>query len=134
MSEEFKHLFSPIKIGSMVAPNRITATGHVTNLDDPRTSLPTSRQLAYWEARARGGVGIIGTQVYCVHPSFLLGGQVPFRHPDFVPKFKEVVDILHGYGSVVTLQLDHMGGAGDLMPDPVPLWSASSVSSPLSWQ
>jgi len=134
MSEEFKHLFSSIKIGNMVAPNRILATGHATNLDDPRTSFPTPRQLAYWEARAKGGVGIIGTQVYCVHPSFLLGGQVPFRHPDFVPKFKEVVDILHGYGSMVTLQLDHMGGAGDLMPDPVPLWSASSVSSPLSWQ
>jgi 2,4-dienoyl-CoA reductase-like NADH-dependent reductase (Old Yellow Enzyme family)/thioredoxin reductase len=134
MAEQFKHLFSPIKVGSMVAPNRITATGHVMNLDDPRTSLPTSRQLAYWAARARGGVGIIGTQVYCVHPSFLLGGQVPFRNPDFVPKFKEIVDILHGYGSVVTLQLDHMGNASELMPEPTPLWSASSVPGPLSWQ
>ena len=134
MAEQFKHLFSSIKVGTMVAPNRILATGHITYLDDLRNNLPTSRQIAYWEARARGGVGIIGTQAYAVHPSFTVGSQVPFRHPDFVPRFKEVVDILHGYGSMVTLQLDHMGGSAALMPDPAPLWSASPVPGPLSWQ
>jgi 2,4-dienoyl-CoA reductase-like NADH-dependent reductase (Old Yellow Enzyme family)/thioredoxin reductase len=134
MTEQFKHLFTPIKIGTMAAPNRITATGHITGLYDPITNLPTPAQIAYWEARAKGGVGIIGTQAYVVHPSFLFGGFVPFRLPEFVSKFKEVVNILHSYGSVVTLQLDHMGGTAPIMPDPVPAWSASSVASPMSWQ
>ena len=56
-----KHLFSPITIRGKTIKNRIMSTGHDTTI--PTDSLPNDRLVAYHQARAEGGVGLIIVQV-----------------------------------------------------------------------
>ena len=64
---QFPHLFSPIGIRGREIKNRIFMPGHKTGLsEDGRIG---DALLAYHEARMRGGVGMIMTEVHCVHPT-----------------------------------------------------------------
>ena len=53
----FPHLFSPITIGSVTIRNRILSSGHDTVM--AVGGLITDQLIAYQEARARGGAGLI---------------------------------------------------------------------------
>ncbi len=55
---ELKKLFTPIDIGAMRSKNRLAMSPMATNYADKR-GLITSRQIAYYAERARGGVGIV---------------------------------------------------------------------------
>ena len=59
---EFPLLFSPLQIGSFTVRNRITSTPHHTLFTDP-DGLPGPREIAYWVAKARGGIGLIGSSI-----------------------------------------------------------------------
>ena len=66
--------------GRSSSPNRIVSTAHQTTL--VHDHLPTDDFVAYHEARARGGVGLIVLEATAVHPSGLLtshtlGGYLP---------------------------------------------------------
>ena len=63
-------LFSPLRVGPVELPNRIVSTAHQTTLVHER--LPTDDFVAYHEARARGGTGLIVLEATAVHPSGLL--------------------------------------------------------------
>ena len=52
---QFPHLFSPLEIGRVTVPNRISFSAHLTNL--AAEGLPTERLKDYLTARARGGRG-----------------------------------------------------------------------------
>jgi 2,4-dienoyl-CoA reductase-like NADH-dependent reductase (Old Yellow Enzyme family) len=52
-----KRLFSPLRIGQVELSNRIVSTAHQTTL--VHESVPTDDFVAYHEARARGGTGLI---------------------------------------------------------------------------
>ena len=58
-------LFSPGRIGSLTIPNRIAMTAASASLSQPDGTM-TEDMLAYYEARARGGVGLIITEMVCV--------------------------------------------------------------------
>ncbi|MBM3827820.1 MAG: 2,4-dienoyl-CoA reductase, partial [Actinobacteria bacterium] len=57
-----------LTIGGRTAPSRIMFGPHVTNLGDDDRSL-TSRHVAYYERRARGGCGVIVVEGASVHTS-----------------------------------------------------------------
>ena len=63
----FPHLFSPIRIGGATIRNRILSSGHDTVM--AVGGLVTDQLIAYQEARARGGAGLIVIQVAGVHPT-----------------------------------------------------------------
>jgi 2,4-dienoyl-CoA reductase-like NADH-dependent reductase (Old Yellow Enzyme family) len=64
---EFKYLFSPLKIGSVVVSNRVHLAAHLTNFgEDHRIS---ERHIYYYRERARGGCGLITTEELTVHPT-----------------------------------------------------------------
>ncbi|MBO9629929.1 MAG: hypothetical protein J7516_10895, partial [Shinella sp.] len=65
MPSAFPHLFQPLKIRGVVLKNRIMSTGHDTTL--PTDGLVNEALLAYHAARAKGGVGLIVSQVAGVH-------------------------------------------------------------------
>ena len=66
MSETpFAHLFSPLTVGGVRLKNRIFSTGHDTCL--AHDYLPSPELVAYHEARAAGGAGLIISQVAGVH-------------------------------------------------------------------
>ena len=64
--DNFPHLFSPFQINKLKLKNRIISTGHETHLNDG--GLIGDRMVAYHEARAKGGAGLIMTEVALVHP------------------------------------------------------------------
>ena len=63
---EFKYLFSPLKIGATVVPNRIHFAAHMTNY--AVDNLISDRHIYYYGERAKGGVGLITTEEMGVHP------------------------------------------------------------------
>ena len=61
----FPGLFSPLEIRGKVIKNRILSTGHDTTM--PTDAAVNDALIAYHEARAKGGAGLIITQVAGVH-------------------------------------------------------------------
>ena len=54
---QFARLFSPLHLRGQEIKNRILSTGHQTYLVE--NCLPSPGLIAYHEARARGGAGLI---------------------------------------------------------------------------
>jgi len=69
---EYRYLFSPLKLGSVVVPNRINFAAHLTNLS--RDHQISEEHIYYYRERAKGGCGLITTEELTVHPSDLAYG------------------------------------------------------------
>ena len=68
MAHEFRHLFTPLRVGGLTLKNRIFSSGHAEAMAE--NGKPGPRLRAYHEAKARGGAAltIIGGST-SVHPS-----------------------------------------------------------------
>ena len=64
MNEYFPHLFEPIKIGKTTVKNRIFMPPISTNMADK--GYVTDALVEHYSARAKGGVGLIVTEVTTV--------------------------------------------------------------------
>ena len=102
-------LFSPIKIKSLALVNRAVMPPMGTNLGNPDGTV-SEANLAYIKRRARGGAGLIITEIASVHPS---GSAIPNElgaYDDrFIPGLKKIADAVHAAGNKVALQLHHAG-------------------------
>ncbi len=107
-SERFPHLFSPLTIRGVTFKNRILSTGHETALVD-RGRLGDAF-VAYHEARARGGAGLIISEVASVHPSgIFVRDPIPVFTDDCIPDYRRLAKVLHGHGAAFFAQLFHPG-------------------------
>lgn len=107
---KYKNLLSPGKIGSLELPNRLIQTAMGTNLaleggffgDD---------LIAYYEARAAGGVGLIITEAVAVGwpQGAALYNQVAISDDKYIPGLSRLTQAVHKQGSKMALQL-HFGG------------------------
>ncbi|WP_395016398.1 FAD-dependent oxidoreductase [Dongia sp.] len=103
-----QHLFSPLTIRGKTIKNRILSTGHDTTM--PTDSLPNDRLVAYHQARAEGGVGLIIVQVAGVHDSARYTTHVLMAtSDDCIPGYKKIADVCHANGTTVFGQLFHPG-------------------------
>ena len=68
MNEYFPHLFEPIKIGKTTVKNRIFMPPISTNMADK--GYVTDALVEHYSARAKGGVGLIVTEVTTVEPVY----------------------------------------------------------------
>ena len=103
-----KHLFSPITIRGKTIKNRIMSTGHDTTI--PTDSLPNDRLVAYHQARAEGGVGLIVLQVAGVHESARYTTHVLMAtEDDCIPGYRKIAEACHKHGTTVFGQLFHPG-------------------------
>ena len=110
MADRFPTLFSPLAVGPHKFRNRIFSTGHMTCLLDA-DRLPDERFVAYHEARARGGAGLIITEAARVHSS---GGR---RNLDAsgdacITSYRLAADAVHRHGCMIFGQLGHSGAYG----------------------
>jgi 2,4-dienoyl-CoA reductase-like NADH-dependent reductase (Old Yellow Enzyme family) len=101
-------LFSPLGLGSVTIPNRIVSTSHQTSL--VHDHLPTDDLIAYHEARARGGVGLICVEATAIHHTGLLtphtlGGYLP----EIVPAYRRLSSAVQQHGTRLVVQLFHGG-------------------------
>src|SRR5450830_167967 len=104
----FPHLFKSIQIGKRTIKNRIMSTGHDTTL--PTNGLVNDAYLAYQEARAKGGVGLIVLQVAAVHQSARYSSHVLMAtDDDCIEGYRKMAEVCHRHGAVVFSQLFHPG-------------------------
>ncbi len=102
-------LFSPIKIRSLELVNRVVMPPMGTNLGNP-DGIVSEANLAYLKRRARGGPGLIITEISSVHPSgSAIGNELGSYDDRFIPGLKKITDAVHAVGGKVALQLHHAG-------------------------
>ncbi|MDE0346632.1 MAG: oxidoreductase, partial [Boseongicola sp.] len=109
MSEQpFPNLFSPVDIGDLTLRNRIVSTGHETHLNE--RGLIGDSMIAYHEARARGGAGLIVTEVALVHASAVfVANPIRVDSDDCIPGYRRLAQAVHGHGCGLIAQLFHPG-------------------------
>lgn len=104
----FPHLFQPLTIRGTTIKNRIMSTGHDTCL--PHHGLVNDEYIAYQEARAKGGVGLIVTQVAGVHETARYTSHlIMATTDDCIPGYRKLADACHAHGATVVSQLFHPG-------------------------
>lgn len=107
MSAALARLFSPIELGSTRLKNRIVSTGHHTYLADRK---PGDELIAYHEARARGGVGLIVTEIVAVHASAGFSRQLlSFEAADSIDAYRRLAEACQRHGARIFAQLFHPG-------------------------
>ena len=108
MSKLFPHLFEPITLGSTTIRNRIVSSGHDTVLDDHGHI--GDDLVAYHEARAKGGAGLIVLQVSDVHETARYTSHVLMATDESsVPGYQAVAEAVHRHGATIFAQLFHPG-------------------------
>jgi 2,4-dienoyl-CoA reductase-like NADH-dependent reductase (Old Yellow Enzyme family)/thioredoxin reductase len=103
------HLFSSLKIKKMELANRIVMPPMGTNLGHPDGTV-SEANLAYMKRRARGGAGLIITEISAVHSNGMaINSELGSYHDRFIPGLKKLADVIHAAGSKVALQIHHAG-------------------------
>jgi 2,4-dienoyl-CoA reductase-like NADH-dependent reductase (Old Yellow Enzyme family)/thioredoxin reductase len=121
-----RNLLSPLRLGPAELPNRIVSTAHQTTLI--REHLPTDDFVAYHEARAAGGAGLIVLEAAAVHRSGLLTGKTLAIFDDVaVPALARVADAVHAHGTRLFVQLFHGGREQIMSPPRQPAVAPSAV-------
>ncbi|MGH3321224.1 MAG: mycofactocin system FadH/OYE family oxidoreductase 2 [Streptosporangiaceae bacterium] len=126
----YRFLFSPLRVGPVVARNRIVFSAHLTNYAED--GLPSAQHAAYYEARAAGGAGLIITEEHSTHPT-----DWPYEklihgfHPEVMPGYRRITEAVHRHDARIFAQLNHNGGQGSGMYSRLPAWAPSPVADPL---
>ena len=108
MDSQFKNLFSPIKVGPVLLPNRIVFAGHVNRFYPP-TEPPNERQLHYLLARAKGGVGMIMSGPHFPFPLSTTAPPTVYQSDDIIPVLRKFTDAFRQYPTKIFAQLNHWG-------------------------
>ncbi len=129
-TSRYRYLFTPLRIGPVVVPNRIVFSAHLTNYAED--GLPSEQHVAYYAARAAGGAGLIITEEHSTHPT-----DWPYEklihgfHPEVVPGYRRITDAVHQHGTPIFAQINHNGGQASSMFSRLPVWAPSPVADPL---
>lgn len=107
---EYQHLLKPGKIGGLTLRNRIIMAPMGSNYAE-KDGHCGERIQAYYEARAKGGVGLITMGVVSI--AFPAGTAEPYQvgisKDEFIPGLKALTDRVHAHGAKISLQLQHAG-------------------------
>lgn len=127
---EFKYLFSPLKIGSVVVPNRIHFAAHMTNFGEAQKI--SRSHIFYYRERAKGGCGLITTEELGVHPTdHPYDKLVDIFDPETIPGFRKLTRAIHDYDTKIFAQLNHNGMQGDGKTSRLPVWGPSAGKDPI---
>ena len=126
----YRYLFSPLRIGPVVARNRIVFSAHLTNYAED--GHPTEQHAAYYAARAAGGAGLVITEEHSTHPT-----DWPYEklihgfHPSVIPGYRRITEAVHAHGTPIFAQINHNGGQASSMYSRLPVWAPSAVPDPM---
>jgi 2,4-dienoyl-CoA reductase-like NADH-dependent reductase (Old Yellow Enzyme family) len=125
----FPNLFTPITLGPCEIKNRIVSTGHDTVLSSG--GQVNDRLVAYHNARAAGGCGLIVTQVAAVHPTaYYTPYLLVATDDDFIPGYRRLVEACHSHGCKVFSQIFHPGREVSASMDGSPALAFAPSASP----
>jgi len=106
---KFENLFKPLKIGKVEIKNRVVMPPMVMCYGGPNGEV-TDQVVAHYEARAKGGAGLIIVEATCVHPSGKgFEGGLSIHTDSHIPGFARLTDAVKKYGAKVALQIFHAG-------------------------
>ena len=109
---KFNNLFSPLVIRNLTIRNRIFSTGHMTRMTS--NGKPTEQMVAYHEARAQGGAGLIICEAARVHESALSDSPAVDASTDAcIAPYSKIAEVVHRHGCKVFGQVSHSGRAND---------------------
>ncbi len=126
--EKYTNIFSPGKIGSLTIKNRIKYAATETNFNYGNGYV-SDREVAYMEAQAKGGAGIVTTQgaypdAGCEGKGFR--GMMSISDDRFIPGLARIAKVIKENDALSCLQILHCGREGGvdldycLMPSIVP--------------
>jgi mycofactocin system FadH/OYE family oxidoreductase 2 len=131
MEDQFKFLFTPLKVGSVTISNRIFCPPHGTMM--PENNLPSERLAYYHAEKAKGGVGLIVTEGTLVHETGQANKDMIFGFDKrCVPGFKRIADMVHAHGTKIFGQLLHHGRQMESLHSRLPVWGPSPIPSPVT--
>jgi len=117
--KKYPHVFSPGKLGKLETKNRIKYASTETNFNY-RDGFVADKEVAYMEAQARGGAGMVTTQGAYTDPGAEGKGYVGMMgiwDDKYIPGLKKIADVIRKYDSVSVLQLMHCGRVGGVELD-----------------
>ena len=116
-----------MQIGTVTVPNRFVVPPMGNNLANTDGTL-SDRSLSYYQARAKGGFGLITIESTVVYREAKGGPRKPcLFSDDTVESFRRVADACHAYGAKVSIQLQHAGPEGNSALTGYPLKAASAM-------
>ncbi|MDD4080129.1 MAG: NAD(P)/FAD-dependent oxidoreductase [Eubacteriales bacterium] len=128
----YERLKSPLKIGKLTLPNRLAMTAMGINLGKPEGGV-TDDLIAFYQARAQGGVGLIITEVTRIEGGAGISDpcQMAAYRPGDILEIQRLVDAIHRWNSRLFVQLQHPGRAASSWVAGVQPVSSSAVASPM---
>lgn len=128
-----KMLNSPIQVGSATLKNRVVVPAHETNFGKLGDNLVNDQYIAYMERRARGGVGMVITEITGVHPSTQPLSGIMFAYDEkCIPRYEKLAEALHRHDCKAVVQLWHGGRQTHSGFNRLPVISPSAIPCPLN--
>jgi len=127
MASSLTHLFQPGRIGRLELPNRIVMAPMGSNFAEADGHCGERIQ-AYYEARAKGGAGLLIMGVGSI--AYPAGTAEPFQlgisRDDFIPGLAGVTERAHRHGAKIAIQLQHAGKTATRdLAEGRPIWAPS---------
>ncbi|MEC0184695.1 FAD-dependent oxidoreductase [Paenibacillus peoriae] len=128
----FKKIFEPIKIGELEIKNRLVVPAMVMNYCNS-DGTATERYIAYHEAKAKGGWGLIITEDYGIDEYAKGFRRIPGLWADFqIAGHKELTERVHKQGGKIAAQIYHAGRQTDSSITGVQPIAPSPINNPTS--
>jgi 2,4-dienoyl-CoA reductase-like NADH-dependent reductase (Old Yellow Enzyme family)/thioredoxin reductase len=107
---KYEKLFSPMNIGKMQVKNRIVMAPMLMGLGD-FDGKPTQMLVDYYEERAKGGAGLIVTEVTRVNDwhGATAFAQLAMSHDHHIEPMRKFAERIHSHGAKLAVQLHHPG-------------------------
>lgn len=101
------------KIGQLEIKNRMVMAAMGDLIANPDCTV-SDAAIAYYGARAKGGIGLIITGIVRVNDTDGAAGpnQLSLADDKYIPGFKTLVDEVHKYGAKIFPQIQHSGRQG----------------------
>ena len=114
MSEDPSHLFSPYRMRDITARNRLWIAPMCMYSVFAEDGVPTDWHLVHYAERAKGGAGLVFTEMTCVSPEGrITPGCTGLYRPEHEAAWKRIVDFVHTESDAkLAIQLGHSGPKG----------------------
>lgn len=107
----YPHLFAPLTLNRLVLRNRIVSTAHAEVHAEPG-GLPGDRYIAYYEEKARGGLGLAicgGSSPVSLDSPQGWWRSVNLTTDHVIEPLSRLSEAMHRHGAKVMIQATHMG-------------------------
>ncbi|NLC97254.1 MAG: FAD-dependent oxidoreductase [Erysipelotrichaceae bacterium] len=128
----YNQLRNPFMVNQLRLPNRLVMSAMGINLGAPEGGV-TDDLIAFYEARARGGVGLIITEVTRIQDGAGISDPcqlAAYRLSD-IPILQRLIDVVHRFDTKLFIQLQHPGRMASSQLTGTQPVSSSAVASPL---